>query len=139
MNGAGQEHGEAAVRQPVRLRHVGGAIGLDAALTLVFVIIGRDTHTEALDAWGVLETWWPFLIGVAVGWMLTRAWRKPHGLLWQGVGIWASTVVVGMLIRWVAGQGTALPFVVVATVTLAVFLLGWRLIAVLVIRRRTQA
>lgn len=123
----------------MRPRNVGGAIALDAALTLIFVMIGRDTHAEALDAWGVLETWWPFLIGLAVGWMLTRAWRRPHGLLWQGVGIWASTVVVGMLIRWMAGQGTALPFVIVATVTLALMLLGWRLIVVLVGRRRSKA
>lgn len=122
----------------LRVQNTGGAIVLDAVLTLIFVIIGRDTHAEALEVWGVLETWWPFLIGLAVGWMLTRAWRRPHGLLWQGVGIWVSTVVVGMFIRWMAGQGTALPFVIVATVTLAVFLLGWRLIAVLVLRRRAK-
>lgn len=117
-------------------QRVGGAIALDAALTLVFVVIGRDTHAEALEVWGVLETWWPFLIGLAIGWLLTRAWRRPHGLLWEGVGIWGSTVVVGMLIRWVAGQGTAVPFIMVAAITLAALLLGWRLVVVLVMRRR---
>ena len=39
------------------------------------------------------------------------------------------TVVLGMLLRRVLGEGTALSFVVVATTVLAVLLLGWRLVA----------
>ena len=41
----------------------------------------------------------------------------------------ASTVVVGMLLRRVTGEGTAWSFVLVATVVLTAPLLGWRLVA----------
>ena len=42
------------------------------------------------------------------------------------------TVVLGMLFRRVAGEGTALSFVIVATTVLSMLLLGWRLVARLV-------
>jgi hypothetical protein len=42
------------------------------------------------------------------------------------------TVVLGMIFRRVAGEGTAWSFVLVATVVIAVLLLGWRLVARLV-------
>ena len=41
----------------------------------------------------------------------------------------ASTVVVGMLLHRVTGEGTAWSFVLVATVVLTALLLGWRLVA----------
>jgi hypothetical protein len=40
--------------------------------------------------------------------------------------VWAATVAGGMLLRRVADQGTALPFVVVATVVLGVAMVGPR-------------
>ncbi|MGQ4598037.1 DUF3054 family protein [Nocardia sp. R6R-6] len=47
--------------------------------------------------------------------------------LWpSGVVVWVSTLVGGMLLRVVSGQGTAVSFVLVAGVVLALFLLGWR-------------
>lgn len=121
---------------PRTTKNAAGAFTLDAVLTLIFVLVGRNTHAEAFTVSGLLETWWPFLIGLIIGWLVTRAWRKPHGILWQGVGVWASTLIVGMLLRALSGQGTALPFVIVATVTLAALLIGWRLIATLFVRRR---
>jgi hypothetical protein len=50
------------------------------------------------------------------------------------VGIWLSVVVVEMLLRAVAGQGVQVGFVIVTVVVLAVFLLGWRVIAILLVR-----
>lgn len=44
--------------------------------------------------------------------------------------IWIVTLVLGMGLR-VAGQGTALPFLLVATLVLGAGLLGWRLIRLL--------
>jgi hypothetical protein len=38
-------------------------------------------------------------------------------------------VAVGMLLRVVAGQGTAVSFIIVALCFLGLFLLGWRLLA----------
>jgi hypothetical protein len=38
-------------------------------------------------------------------------------------------VALGMLLRVVGGQGTAVAFIIVALAFLGLFLLGWRLIA----------
>ena len=111
------------------------AAGLDTALVLVFVLIGRASHGEGLL--GTLITGLPFLGGLLVGWLVMRAWRGPQKIVWTGTGIWILTVGVGMLLRTVTGQGTEFSFVVVTTVVLGVFLLGWRGIAVLL--RRGQA
>ncbi|PXA68583.1 DUF3054 domain-containing protein [Cryobacterium arcticum] len=111
--------------------------GLDAALLLLFVLIGRASHGESLL--GVLTTWWPFLAGLAVGWLVTRAWREPLGIRWTGLGIVAVTVLVGLLLRVVSGQGVQLSFVIVTIAVIAVFLLGWRAIGVLVRRLRRRS
>lgn len=111
-----------------------GALGLDAALVLVFAVIGRSSHAEGLDPSGVWGTAWPFLAGLGVGWLAARAWRHPLAPWPTGVVVWAATLVVGMLLRFATGQGTALAFVVVASITLAVLLIGWRGIASAVAR-----
>jgi len=108
---------------------VAWAAALDVVLVLVFVLIGRASHDEADTAAGIVTTAWPFLVGLVVGWAVMRAWRAPLALAWTGVGVWVATVVVGMLLRVVSGQGTALSFVIVATIVLGVFLLGWRALA----------
>ena len=112
---------------------------LDAALVVVFVSIGRTSHAEGLDVAGVAGTAWPFLAALVAGWLAARAWRHPLAVWPTGVVVWAVTVVGGMLLRAVSGQGTQFAFIVVATLTLAAFLLGWRLIALLVTRRSRAA
>jgi len=49
--------------------------------------------------------------------------------------VWLFTVAVGQVLRMVAGQGTALAFIIVSLLFLGLFLLGWRLIAQLAGRR----
>ncbi|MGW4717704.1 DUF3054 domain-containing protein [Nocardia sp. NPDC004260] len=107
---------------------------VDALLVVVFCAIGRRSHDEAVLA-GLLRTVWPFATGLVVGWLVVALrWRAAAGggrfditPLWPaGVVIWACTLVGGMLLRVVSGQGTAVSFVLVAGVVLAVFLLGWR-------------
>ena len=112
------------------------AAGLDAAMLLLFVVIGRASHGEGL--WGVLDTWWPFLTGLVVAWLVLMARRTPLRILWTGVGVWLITVVVGLLLRMVSGQGVQLSFVIVTFLVLGVFLLGWRAIALLVQRQRRR-
>ncbi|GAA4344398.1 DUF3054 domain-containing protein [Actinomadura sp. NPDC048955] len=107
----------------------------DVLCVLVFVAIGRASHEEAASLGGFLTTAWPFLAGLGVGWGLLRAWRRPEGVWPVGVGVWVSTVTAGMLLRVLAGQGTALAFVIVACVFLGAALLGWRLVARLVSAR----
>lgn len=108
----------------------------DALLVLVFVLIGRRSHDESDALLGLLTTLWPFLAGAAVGWLVSLGWRRPFALLPTGVVVWASTVVVGMLLRVVSGQGVQLSFVLVTAIVLAVFLLGWRAVLLLVRRAR---
>ncbi|MDJ0324155.1 DUF3054 domain-containing protein [Cryobacterium sp. PH31-AA6] len=110
---------------------------VDAALVLVFALVGRASHGEGLL--GILTTWWPFLGGLAIGWLVLRAWRSPRRIVWTGVGVWLFTVAGGMLLRIASGQGVQLSFIIVATIVLGVFLLGWRAIALLAIRMRRRA
>lgn len=103
---------------------------LDAAFVLAFVLIGRASHGE--DLLGALQTWWPFLGGLLIGWLVMRAWRSPQRIVWTGIGIWLATVAGGMLLRVASGQGVQLSFAIVTTITLGVFLIGWRGLAALV-------
>ena len=90
--------------------------------------VGRTPR--ALDVTGILRTAAPFLVGTAAGWLLASLTLDsgPRSLAFGAVVV-VCTVVVGMLLRRVLGEGTALSFVIVATSVLTVLLLGWRLVA----------
>jgi hypothetical protein len=114
-------------------------LALDPIAVVVFAAIGRNAHREATstsllarqpDELGeILETASPFLIGMVAGWVTFRAWRDP-GDLRTGTGVLAATVAVGMTVRQVVtDRGTPLSFIVVATLFLGLFLLGWRVIS----------
>ena len=115
------------------------ALVLDVCCVLIFVIIGRASHTKGESLAGIASTAWPFLAGLAGGWLAARTWRRPFVLWPGGVGAWLGTVAVGMVLRVVAGQGTAFAFIVVALVFLGLFLLGWRALARVAARRRWPA
>jgi hypothetical protein len=112
------------------------AFAIDAALVLVFVLIGRRSHGEAASLGGTLTTFWPFFVGLVAGWLVTWAWKRPLALLWPGIPIWLMTVALGMLIRTAAGQGVEPAFIAVAFVVLGVLLVGWRVAAIPFARRR---
>jgi hypothetical protein len=115
-----------------------GAFALDAALVTVFAAIGRASHGEDALA-GLWVTAWPFLAALVAGWVVSLAWRSPLAPVRTGLPVWVVTVAGGMLLRAVSGQGTAFAFIVVATVTLLLFLVGWRVVAAVVRRfRRTR-
>jgi DUF3054 family protein len=105
------------------------AVVLDVACVLIFVIIGRASHTKGESLAGIASTSWPFLCGLGVGWLASRAWRHPLAVRPAGLAIWLSTVAIGMILRVISGQGTAAAFIAVALAFLALFLLGWRLLA----------
>lgn len=110
----------------------------DLCCVIVFVVIGRANHGEGDAVAGLAHTAWPFLLGLALGWLVTRAWRRPAELLPTGVGVWLATVAVGMVARVLSGQGTAFAFVIVALVFLGLFMLGWRAIPRLFHRRAAR-
>jgi hypothetical protein len=109
------------------------AVGLDVVCVLLFVLIGRASHSEGETLSGLARTAWPFLAGLLVGWAAVLASRRSGARPGAGVGIWLVTVAAGMVLRAVSGQGVAVVFVFVALVFLGLFMLGWRLVA----RRRT--
>lgn len=114
------------------------AVVVDACFVLAFVVIGRASHHAAGGLAGMASTAWPFLTGLAVGEVATRSWRRPTALAPTGIGVWLSTVAIGMTLRVVAGQGTALAFIGVALAFLGLFLLGWRLAVAAVPPRRAE-
>ena len=111
---------------------------VDAVLVVVFSVVGRSSHAEGLGPAGVWGTAWPFLAGLAGGWLAARAWRHPLAVWPTGLAVWAGALVVGMLLRLASGQGVALAFVIVAALTLALLLIGWRGLARLVGRRTRE-
>lgn len=113
------------------------AAGLDTFAVVLFVAIGRREHERDSAIAGLIETAAPFLIALALAWLVLRVWTRPTE--WRtGVGVWAIVVVGGMLLRnLVFDQGTATAFVIVATLFLALFIVGWRLAFAVAERRRT--
>jgi FtsH-binding integral membrane protein len=105
------------------------ALIVDCCCVLLFVVIGRASHAKGESLGGIASTAWPFLAGLAGGWLAARAWRRPFGLFPAGVGAWLGAVILGMVLRVVSGQGTAVAFIGVALAFLGLFLLGWRLVA----------
>ena len=97
-------------------------------LILVFAAIGRDAHHREEPVLGVLLTAWPFLAGAAAGWAVARAWRSPLSVLRAGIPVWLGSLVGGMILRALTAQTVVIPFVIVATLALAVFLVGYRLL-----------
>jgi hypothetical protein len=115
------------------------AVGIDVFVVVTFVAIGRRNHDENPGIAGLVETAAPFLLGLAVAWAVSRAWRDPHGTL-TGASIWIGTVAIGMLARrFIFDEGTAASFVVVATIFLGTFLNGWRFAARSIATRRRPA
>jgi len=121
------------IRQATR-----GAAALDAGAIVVFAVVGRVNHHEGVlgrAGLGLAQTVWPFLVGAAIGWFIARGWTKPCAWRPTGVIVWASTLVGGMLLRVVSGQGIEVSFVVVAGLVLAAFLMGWRVISGVLAKR----
>lgn len=113
---------------------------IDVVLIVVFALVGRSSHGESESALALWTTAYPFLAGWAIGYVTSGAWARPLRFWPTGVVVWILTVFVGLAIRVATGQGDVdgnplpISFVIVATIVLAVFLLGWRGIARLVLR-----
>jgi len=113
------------------------ALAADVTCIAVFAIVGRSSHGETADLLGVARTAWPFLAGYLVGLLVSRGWRRPASRP-TGLILWVTTVAGGMALRAATGAGVQLSFVVVATIVLALMLLGWRAVLALVRRARSH-
>lgn len=120
---------------------VGAVLG-DVCAVVVFVGIGRSAHHHLVSPSGMASTSWPFLAGLALGWVALAAGRARGAklpLLPAGVVAWLATVAVGMASRVVSGQGTAFAFVLVALAFLGAAMLGWRAVLLGVRAARSPA
>ena len=103
------------------------ASAADGAAILLFAAVGRLSHAEGVTPLGVLEVAWPFLAGGALGTLGGRVWRNPVDWA-SGLSVWAGALFGGLLLRAWTGGEVPLSFAGVTAVTLAVLLLGWRLV-----------
>jgi peptidoglycan/LPS O-acetylase OafA/YrhL len=113
------------------------AIAVDVICILVFAIVGRSSHQEATDLLGVAHTAWPFLAGCLLGTLIGRTWRRPYALA-SGAAVWLGAVIGGMTLRMLTGAGVQLSFVLVASIVLALLILGWRAGLQLIQRARAK-
>jgi hypothetical protein len=114
-----------------------GAVAVDATAVVVFAVAGRNAHDESSGASAVLTIAAPFLLGLLAGWLLEPRTRARPMATATGVTVWLATAAIGLLLRRVVwDRGTALSFVIVATVVLGVLLVGWRAIWAIALRRR---
>ncbi|WP_315525999.1 DUF3054 domain-containing protein [Corynebacterium durum] len=104
----------------------------DAAAILLFALLARVAHRgdRGLTVWTWLDTAWPFLIGVAIAWLAARRVFRgsAQGMGFGGV-VWVLAVVTGLGIWW--ARHATVPhwsFIIVASVTSALLLFGWRLV-----------
>ena len=115
------------------------AAALDTAVVVAFVAIGRRNHDEDEAISGLVETAAPFLISLAVAWVIWRVWLQPDAVT-TGVRVWLTTIGLGMVLRnLVFDDGTATSFVIVASVFLGTFLVGWRAVAAAFGRRQLSS
>jgi len=103
-------------------------IVIDIFVVLLFVAIGRANHHHGDSLSGMVSTTWPFAVGLAIGWLVVLVRRQNGVSLGAGVEVWLATVALGMILRVIAGQGTAIAFIVVALVFLGALMLGLRLV-----------
>jgi hypothetical protein len=125
------------------LAAVSVSVALDVCAVLAFVAIGRHAHHDGDSLAGLWHTAWPFLaglgIGLAAGLGAARGWRAPLAIVSAGLSAWLGAAGAGMVIRVLAGQGTAAAFIMVALGFLGLFILGWRVVARIVTTRLAAA
>jgi len=105
-----------------------GWIVVDIFVVLLFVGIGRSHHHHGNSLSGVVSTTWPFAVGLAIGWLIVLVRHQNGVSLGAGIQVWLATVALGMILRVIAGQGTAIAFIVVALAFLGALMLGLRLV-----------
>lgn len=107
-------------------------LAADLLVVGVFALLGRVSHAEGNLVAGTVATAAPFVVGLLAGWLRAPCAGMPTTAHARTVrfGWWllAWTVVGGMVLRWLTGEGVAPAFVAVATGVLALGLVGRRML-----------
>ena len=112
--------------------------GIDLAVVVLFVAIGRGVHDHGVNVAGMASTTWPFASGLLVAWLALAASHRSGLAPIDGALACGVTVIVGMSLRVVAGQGIAAAFVLVALCFLGASMVGWRLARAFLVRPRRR-
>ncbi|MBD8078019.1 DUF3054 domain-containing protein [Cellulosimicrobium arenosum] len=108
------------------------AVVADVACVLALAAGGLASHSPGEGAVRLLVVAWPFATGALVGWLVTRAWRRPWQVWPTGVVVWACAWALGVVLRVLTDQGVAPAFQIVSFGFLGVTMLGWRGVVALV-------
>lgn len=118
---------------------------IDVFLVILFAFQGRTAHESGNSIIGVLDTAWPFLGGLAVGWLITRQWKVTTGGLPVVFQIWPAAIMlaavtwaIGLLLRVIAGDTNHGAFPLVALGFLLLMMVGWRIVWGSVVRIRAK-
>ena len=98
----------------------------DALVVLLFVVIGRSSHSQGESVGSVIATAAPFGIGLLVAWGVVAARKITVRSSIAGVLVATMCALIGQVIRVADGTGTKLAFVLVSIVFLNLGILGWR-------------
>ena len=101
------------------------ALAADVVAVVVFAAVGRMSHQRPDDLVGLLGTAAPFLVGLALAWVVPLVRANPLGLR-AGLVAWAGAVVLGLALRAAFTGQLPWTFALVTAISLAVLLLGWR-------------
>jgi len=117
-------------RVSIRTAGWGPPLLADLVCVLAFATGGKNTHEAGDSGWTVLVIAWPFALAAVLAHLLLLArGRATRGLWPAGAVVVATTYVLGMALRVVAGRGVAVGFLIVAALFLSATMLGWRMIA----------
>lgn len=130
----------------------------DVGALALFVALGRRSHEKSGFA-EFMDTMRPFLIALLVVWLAVFLWQAltmarteepADALAWReraaarlvsvwpiGVIVWLVTAGGGLVIRGLSGGGLSGAFPYLTVAFLGIFMLGWRLVALVVRRRRS--
>ena len=102
------------------------AFVFDALCVLLMVVIGTRNHETDTGVTGILFVAAPFWIALSLAHLAPLLQRKNRKDTKTFI-VWGYTVAMGMLLRnMVFNRGTAVAFIIVATVFLGITMFGWR-------------
>lgn len=119
------------------------AIIIDQVLILVFIFVGLVSHQEmtpdAIFRWdGIFLLFgraFPFMLAGFIAWAVLIL-RQYFKIMISGLVVWGSVVVLGLVFRLMNAQSVEPVFILTTALFTGILLMGWRLVAALVMRLR---